>query len=46
MTKTRVNKPTRVVVVRMEKVVNEEDSEEENDSADEIVATMPTSLHM
>ena len=46
MTKARANKPTRVVVVREEKVVNEEDAEEENDSAGEIVATMPKSLHM
>ena len=46
MTKTRANKPTRVVVVREEKVVNGEDAEEENDSAGEIVATMPKLLHM
>ena len=46
MTKTRANKPTRVVVVREEKVVNGEDAEEENDCAAEIVATMPKSLHM
>ena len=46
MTKTRANKPTRVVVVREEKVVNGEDVEEENDCATEIIATMPKSLHM
>ena len=46
MTKTRANKPTRVVVVREEKVVNGEDAEEENDSPGEMVATMPKSLHM
>ena len=46
MTKTRANKPTRVVVVREEKVVNGEDAEEENECAAEIVATMPKSLHM
>ena len=46
MTKTRAIKPTRVVVVREEKVVNGEDAEEENDCAGEIVATMPKSLHM
>ena len=41
MTKTRANKPTRVVVVREEKVVNGEDV-----CAAEIVATIPKSLHM
>ena len=46
MTKTRANKPTRYAVLREEKVVNEEDADEENDSAGEIVATMPKSLHM
>ena len=46
MTKTRANKPSRVVLVREEKVVNGEDAEEENDSAGEIVATMPKSLQM
>ena len=46
MTKTRANKPTRFVVLREEKVVNEEDTDEENDSAGEIVATMPKSLHV
>ena len=46
MTKTRANKPTRVVLVRQEKVVNGEDVEEENDCATEIIATMPKSLHI
>ena len=53
MTKTRANKPTRVVVVHEDKVmnedkkvVNEDDADEENDSAGEIVATMPKSLHI
>ena len=46
ITKTRANKPTRAVVVREEKVVTEEDAEEENDSAGKIVAGMPKSLHM
>ena len=46
MTKTRANKPTRAVVVPEEKVVNGEDEDAGNDSADEIVATMPKSLHM
>ena len=46
MTKTRANKPTRVVVVPEEKVMNGEDGEAGNDSAGEIVATMPKSLHV
>ena len=46
MTKTRANKPTRVVVVHEMKVVNGEDAEEGNDSSGEIVATMPKSLHI
>ena len=46
MTKKRANKPTRVVMVHKEKIVNEEDAEEGNDSAGEIVDTMPKSLHM
>ena len=45
MRKTRANKPTRVVVVPEEKVMNGEDGEAGNDSAGEIVATMPKSLH-
>ena len=44
MTISRANKPTRVVVVREEKVVNGEDAEEENDCAAEIVATMPKKM--
>ena len=46
MTKKRANKPTRVVVVPEEKVMNGEDGEAGNDSAGEIVATMPKSLHV
>ena len=46
MMKTRANKPTRVVVVPEEKVMNGEDGEAGNDSAGEIVATMPKSLHV
>ena len=46
MMKTRSNKPTRVVVVPEEKVVNREDAEAGNVGAAEIVATMPKSLHM
>ena len=53
MTKTRANKPTRVVVVHEDKVmnedkkvVNEDDADDENDSAGEIVATIPKSLHI
>ena len=46
MTKTRANKPTRVVVVPEEKVMNGEAGEAGNDSAGEIVATMPKSLHV
>ena len=46
MRKTRANKPTRVVVVPEEKVMNGEDGEAGNDSAGEIVATMPKSLHV
>ena len=46
MTKTRANKPTRVVVVHEEKVVNREDAKEGNVSAGEIVAAVPKSLHM
>ena len=45
MTKTRANKPTRVVVVNEEKAANE-DNDEENDTLSEIVATMPKSLQL
>ena len=44
MTKTHVNKPTRVVVVNEETIVNEDDNDGENDTLSEIVATMPTSI--
>ena len=44
MTKTHVNKPTRVVVVNKEIIVNEDDNDGENDTLSEIVATMPTSI--
>ena len=44
MTKTRANKPTRVIVVPEQKVVNGEAGEAGHDSAGEIVATMPKSL--
>ena len=46
MPKTRANNPTRVVVVCEEKVVSEEDTDEQNDSAGENVATMPKWLHI
>ena len=46
MTKTRANKPTWIVVVREEKVVNGEHTEEENDCAAEIVATMSKPLQI
>ena len=38
MTKTHANKPTRVVVVNDEKVGNEDNNDEENDTLSEIVA--------
>ena len=41
MTKTHAKKPTRVVMVNDEKVGNEENNDEENDTLSEIVATMP-----
>ena len=46
MTKTHANKPTRVVVVNEEKVVNEDNNDEENDTLSEIVGTMPKSLQL
>ena len=46
MTKTHANKPTRVVVVNDEKVGNEDNNDEENDTHSEIVATMPKSLQL
>ena len=46
MTKILANKPTRVVVVNDEKVANEDNKEEENDTTSEIVSTMPKSLQM
>ena len=44
MTKILANKPIRVVVVNDEKVANEDNKEEENDTTSEIVSTMPKSL--
>ena len=47
MTKTHANKPTRVVVVNEEKIiVNEDNNDEENDTLSEIVATIPKSLQL
>ena len=46
MTKTHAKKPTRVVVLNDEKVGNEENNDEENDTLSEIVATMPKSLQL
>ena len=46
MTKTHASKPTRVVVVNDEKVGNEDNNDEENDTLSEIVATMPKSLQL
>ena len=46
MTKTHAKKPTRVVVVNDEKVGNEDNNDEENDTLSEIVATMPKSLQL
>ena len=46
MTKTRANKPTRVVVVNEEKVANEGNNDEENFTLREIVATMSKSLQL
>ena len=46
MTKTHANKPTRVVVVNDDKVWNEDNNDEENDTLSEIVATMPKSLQL
>ena len=46
MTKTHANKPTRVVVVIDEKVGNEDNNDEENDTLSETVATMPRSLQL
>ena len=46
MTKILANKPTRVVVVNDEKVANEYNKEEENDTTSEIVSTMPKSLQI
>ena len=46
MIKTHANKPTRVVVVNDEKVGNEDNNDEENDTLSEVVATMPKSLQL
>ena len=46
MSKILANKPTRVVMVNDEKVANEVNKEQENDTASEIVSTLPKSLQM
>ena len=46
MTKTHANEPTGVVLVNDEKVGNDDNNDEENDTLSEIVATMPKSLQL